>query len=80
MLFGPVDEEDPLRGSGDGGVEPAEVVGREEFWSHVALVNEHVGPLSALRFVAGDGIGVFHLQGVIVGVSPQGFEFVLLGG
>ena len=33
-------------------------------------------PLPALRLVAGDGIAVFHLQGIVVGVAPQGLETV----
>ena len=45
-----------------------------------AHVDENVGPLSALRLVAGDGIGEFHLQGVVVGVLFQFRHAVALGG
>ena len=51
--------------AGNGGVEPAEVVGGEHVFSHVALVDEDVGPLPALCFVAGDGIGVLDLHDAV---------------
>lgn len=61
LLLGPVDEENTLCGTGDSGVEPAEIVRGEEFFGHVALVDEDIGPLAALGFVAGDGIGILDL-------------------
>lgn len=69
-----------MGGTGEGCVEPAEVVGPQHFFGHVALVDEDVGPLPSLGFVAGNGIGVFHLQGVVVGVATHGFELFRLGG
>ena len=68
---GPVDEEDLLGGTGDGRVEPAEVVGRKHVLGDVALVDVDVLPLSALCFMAGDGIGILDLQGIVVGVLAQ---------
>ena len=50
------------------------------FGGDVALVHEYAGPLAALGLVAGDGVGVFYLQGVVVGVLAHGFEALALGG
>ena len=52
------------------------VFGRKHVVSHVSLVNVYMLPLSALRLVAGNGIGKFYLQGVIIAVGFHGFEAV----
>ena len=54
----PVDEVDLLGGAGEGGVEPAVVVDGREVGREVALVEVDAAPLSALRLVAGGGIGI----------------------
>ena len=49
------------------------VVGCQHVVGHVPLVDIDVRPLSALRLVAGDGVGVLHLQGI---VEPVLLEFL----
>lgn len=61
LLLGPVDKEDSLGGACDGCIEPSEVVGGEKFLCHVTLINEDVGPLTALCLVASDCVGVLDL-------------------
>ena len=58
---GPVDEIDLPSCAGDGGVEPAEVVGREHVLGDVPLVDIDVLPLSALSLVASDGVRILDL-------------------
>ena len=47
------------------------IVGCEHFVSHIALVEIDVRPLSALRFVARNGIAELYLHGVEVFVFAQ---------
>ena len=55
----------------EGGIQPVDVVGREHVVGHVALVYIYVCPLSALRLVAGHGVGIFYLKCIVVGVFLQ---------
>ena len=64
----PIDEPDLVSGTCEGRVEPTVVVEAHHLFCDVPLVDEHLRPLTALRLVAGDGIGVLDLQGVDVGV------------
>ena len=56
------------RGTGKGGVEPTEIIGCQVFIRHIPLVQKDILPLPALRLVASHGIGILHLQGVVVRV------------
>lgn len=78
LLLAPVHEIDGAGGTGDGGVEPAEVVGTKHVVGHEALIDEDVGPLTSLCLVAGDGIGVLDLECIEVWVllhSLDAFSF-----
>ena len=68
LCLRPVDKIKMLCGTGKGGVDPVDVVGREHLIGHVALVEIDVCPLPALCLVAGDGVAELHLQGVVVSV------------
>lgn len=57
-----------------------DVVGSEHVVGHVALVYIDVSPLSALRLVAGYGVGELHLEGVIVLVFAHMLHAVGLDG
>ena len=48
-------------GTSNGSIEPAVVVFVAFFRGNIAWVNEYVLPLSALRLVAGDGVGKAYL-------------------
>ena len=71
LSLGPVDEKQFVGGSCEGGVQPVDVVGREHVVGHVALVYIYVCPLSSLCLVAGHAVGVFGLQGVVVGIVKR---------
>ena len=45
--FGPVDEEEFLSGSGEGGIEPVDIVGGEHIVGHIALIEIDMRPLTA---------------------------------
>lgn len=70
LRLGPVHEKEFLCGTREGCVEPVDIVGREHVVGHVALVNIYVRPLSALCLVAGNGIGILYLQGIVTRVLP----------
>ena len=72
MALWPIHEIDVTCGSRDGCVKPSEVVFGEHVFCHVALVDVDFFPLSALGFVAGHGVGVLYLQGVVVLVFAHG--------
>ena len=72
-----VDDEESVGSTGDGGVEPAVEIYAQCLGWDAAHIDEDVAPLAALRFVARDSIGEFHLQRVVVGVF---LEFALAGG
>ena len=57
-----------------------DVVRSEHVVGHIALVYVHVRPLSALRLVAGYGVGELHLQGVVVHVFAYALHAVGLEG
>mgnify|MGYP004419271719 CR=1 FL=1 len=71
MRLRPINEEEFLRSARESCVEPVDIVGREHFVGHIALVYVDVRPLSALRLMARDGIGVLYLQRIVVGISFQ---------
>ena len=73
LSFWPVDEKEPLGGARESRVEPAGVVWRGHIGSHSALVEINMGPLTALRLVARDGVGVFYLQRIEINVAPKRF-------
>ena len=73
-----VDEVDFFGGTGDGRVEPLQVVQRE-FLLPERIVNEHAFPLSSLGFMACDGIGILQLQGIIIFILTDSLLSLLLG-
>ena len=57
-----------------------DIVGGEHVVGHIALIQIDVCPLSALSFMTGDGIGKFHLKGIIVTIRLHLLDaFCLLG-
>lgn len=76
LRLGPVDEEKLARGSREGGIEPVDIVWGEHVVGHIALVDIDVGPLPALGFMAGDGIGELYLQSIVVFVLPDSLHAV----
>ena len=63
-----IHQEQFLRGTGAGCVKPAQKLGIYHFFSKVTLVYKYRVPLATLGLVAGNGVGKFYLQGIIVGV------------
>ena len=55
-----------------------EILGSEHVVGHVALVNIHVAPLSALSFMTRDGVCIFHLQGIVVNILSQSLKTICL--
>lgn len=78
LAVAPVDEEEALTGSGEGGIEPVDIIGIEHIIRHVTLIHIHMCPLSALRLVAGYGVCEFHLQGVEELILPDGLHSISL--
>ena len=68
LFFRIVHQVERSRGTGKGGVEPTEIIGCQVFIRHIPLVQKDILPLPALRLVASHGIGILHLQGVVVRV------------
>ena len=64
--------------AGYGSVQPSYIVLAQHVLCHISLVYVHVLPLPALRLVAGDGIGIFYLQGAVVLVFLDRLEQVAL--
>lgn len=50
------------------------VVGREHVVCHVALIDVYVRPLPALCLMAGYGVGILYLQGIVTWVLPYLFR------
>ena len=76
---GGVEEEEAVHGAGHCGVEPAQE-GFVYAVEHEAVkVHVDVPPLSALRLVAGDALGIFGVQGVDVRVGICGHHLLVLG-
>ena len=71
LIFGPIYQIDRFCGTRYSGIEPPEIVGRKHVFGYIALVYENALPLSALRLVAGDGIGELNLKGVEVAILPN---------
>ena len=57
-----------------------DIVGSEHVVGHVALIDIDVRPLSALSLVACHGIGILHLQGIVIRVLAQRLKPVRLQG
>ena len=55
------------------------VVRREHVVGHITLVEIYVLPLSALCFMAGDGIGILYLKGIEMVVFAHCFHLFCLG-
>lgn len=68
-----------MSGAGEGGIEPTVEIFAQHFFGHISDIEKDVHPLSALCFVAGDGIGVFHLDNVVMRVGFHLFHFALPG-
>lgn len=65
-------------GSGEGGVEPVQVIGSHHLIGHVTLVNVDISPLTTLSLMAGNGIAELHLQGIVVVVLTDALHAVFL--
>ena len=77
----PVHEIEFLGGTGEGGIEPVDIVGCEHIIRHIPLIEIHMCPLSALGLMTGHGIGELHLKGIVITVALQFFDaFRLLSG
>src|SRR5574344_1417177 len=74
LFFRPVDEMQPVCGSGEGSVKPSQVIGIGAVGWQPTLVEEDVVPLTSLCFVAGDGVGIFYLYGVVVRIFSEFFQ------
>ena len=74
----PVDEEEFSCGPRDGRVEPSVVFLDGRVFRHKSLFDEDVGPLAALRLVAGDSIGIFELQRIEIRILPEFFDALWL--
>ena len=61
LFLRPVYEIQLVGGARESRVQPSEIIGSKHIVGHVALVNIHAAPLSALRLVARYGIGIFYL-------------------
>ena len=69
-----------MGGAGKGGIQPPVKIFSQHFLRHIADIEEDVHPLSALRFVAGNGISIFYLHDIIVRIGFHLFHFACLGG
>ena len=77
-LKGGIHQRQAGSGTGGGGVEPTiKIGGTVCFRGDIAHIDEHRCPLPALSFMAGNGIGIFHLEGIVIWV---GFQSVADGG
>lgn len=79
---GGIDEAEAGGGAGCGGVEPAVEVngGHGIVGGEITHIHVDVAPLAALCFVAGHGVGIFHLERVQVGVGAQHAHTCFQGG
>ena len=71
LVFGGGEEEEAAAGTRGGGVEPAVEVEGDGVWRNGEHVDDDGLPLTALRLVAGDSVGIFDLEGVPVGARAQ---------
>ena len=71
MRLWPIDQIQLFRGTGEGSIEPVDVVGRKHVVRHIPLIHINMRPLSALRLMASYGIGKLHLQGIEEPVLPD---------
>ena len=76
LAVAPVDEEEALTGSGEGGIEPVDIIGSKHVVGHISLVDVDMSPLSALGLVAGHGVGKLDLQSGEVRVLAHGSHAV----
>ena len=67
-----VEEVGFLLGAGERCIEPAQPFKVDHLFGEVALVDDDGGPLAALAFVGGDGVGEFDLEGLGAGVLLGG--------
>ena len=73
LIRRPVHQIQSFRGPGKGRVQPTDIIGRKHVFRHIALIHEDPLPLSALCLMASHGIGIFHLQGIEIGIGFQLF-------
>ena len=74
LIRWPVHQIQSFRGPGKGRVQPTDIIGRKHVFRHIALIHEDPLPLSALCLLASHGIGIFHLQGIELGIGFQLFQ------
>ena len=68
-LFRQIDQIEPVGRTCEGRVKPAVEIFPQHFFRDIADIQKDVHPLAALCLVAGDGIGEFDLQDVVVGIG-----------
>src|SRR3712207_2592563 len=66
IILRPIHQKELLRGTGHRRVKPMVIVRGKHFVGHISMVHIDMGPLPALRLMAGDGIGKLYLQRVKV--------------
>ena len=69
LLLGIINQIQCFGGTGKGSIKPAEIIGSEILVCQIPLIQKYILPLSALRLMTSDGIGILHLQGIVIGVS-----------
>ena len=73
-----VDQIDFFGRSGDGRIEPFKVID-SQFLLPERVVDEHALPLASLRLMAGDGIGIFQLEGLLIFIFTHRLIPLLFG-
>lgn len=63
-----IDEIQPSGSSGDRSIQPSVKIQSARLWRDISHIYIDIAPLAALRFMTGDGIGVFHLQRIEIRV------------
>ena len=71
LFLRPIHQKDLFGSAGKGGVKPAEVGNVCHVFREIPLVDIHVLPLSALRLMAGHGIGILQLEGIVIRVFSE---------
>ena len=69
---------EPVGRTCKGGVKPTVEVFSKHFFRDIADIQKDVHPLAALCLVAGDGIGIFDLQDVVIGYCFHFFHLSCL--
>ena len=71
LFLGKVHQIEHFCCSGKSGIEPTEIVGSQHVIRHIPLIQKDPFPLSTLRLVTSDGIGILQLQSVEINIFFQ---------